>query len=83
MSNEWMNSTTVQIKANRREEIDQMRLRLSQAEGRVLELREVVDTVLAAGLAELHIETTASAGETPASGANWAETGRDVALAAS
>lgn len=61
MSSEWKDATTVQVKAERREQLDALRLRLSNASGKVVELREATDMALLAGLTALLAPTDAQA----------------------
>ena len=54
MSNEWTSSTTIQVKAERRDQLEQLLLSLQAIEGRRIDLREVADRVLIAGLDALN-----------------------------
>lgn len=54
MSSEWQNLTTVQVKAERRDDLIQLQIVLQANEGRRIDLRDVVDRVIIAGLAALN-----------------------------
>lgn len=77
MSNEWQESTTVQVTAARRAALEELRLRLIGEQGRMVLLRDVLDTVLAAGLASMS-EPSTSAPAVPEMAPNGAETGQHV-----
>ena len=53
MSSEWTNSTTLQVKSERRDQLEQLQFKLQVFEGRRIELREVADKALEVGLAVL------------------------------
>lgn len=58
MSSEWTTTTTVQIKSERRDELEQLQFKLQAQEGRRIDLREVADRALVAGLAALATAST-------------------------
>lgn len=53
MSSEWTNSTTLQVKSERRNQLEQLQFKLQVLEGRRIELREVADKALEVGLTVL------------------------------
>ncbi len=55
MANDWNDSTTVQVKADRRQELEALRLQVIGERQEVIALRDLVDQVLEAGLASLSI----------------------------
>ena len=55
MSSEWTNSTTLQVKSERRNQLEQLQFKLQVLEGRRIELREVADKTLEVGLGVLGI----------------------------
>ena len=55
MSSEWTNSTTLQVKSERRNQLEQLQFKLQVLEGRRIELREVADKTLEVGLTVLGI----------------------------
>ena len=78
VSSEWQESTTVQMKAARRQALEELRLRLIGEQGRMLPLRDVLDLVLDAGLASLS-ESSMGDGAGPGMAGNGAEMGRSYA----
>ena len=54
MSSEWLSSTTIQVKTQRREELIQLQLKLQASEEKRIDLRDVVDRVLVAGMDALN-----------------------------
>jgi len=76
VSSEWQDSTTMQMKATRRQELETLRLALSGEQGRMLLLRDVLDLVIEAGLQALSQPEDSMLGEAaPAGGANGAVRG--------
>ena len=53
MSSEWTNSTTLQVKSERRNQLEQLQFKLQVLEGRRIELHEVADKALEVGLTVL------------------------------
>lgn len=60
MSSEWMNTTTVQVKTERRDQLVQLQLKLQAQEGRRIDLREVADRALVAGISSLALSAMTS-----------------------
>lgn len=60
MSSEWTNTTTVQVKTERRDQLEQLQLKLQAQEGRRIDLREVADRALVAGIASLALSAMTS-----------------------
>jgi hypothetical protein len=54
VSSEWLSSTTIQVKTQRREELIQLQLKLQASEEKRIDLRDVVDRVLVAGMDALN-----------------------------
>lgn len=55
MANDWIDSTTVQVKAERRAALEALRVQKINERQEVIALRDLVDQVLEAGLASLSI----------------------------
>lgn len=53
MSSDWKDATTVQVKAERRAQLNTLCLRLSNESGQMVNLREATDIALATGLTAL------------------------------
>lgn len=60
MSSEWTSSTTMQVKIERRDQLEQLQLKLQAQEGRRIDLREVADRALVAGIASLALSAMTS-----------------------
>jgi len=60
VSSEWTNTTTVQVKTERRDQLEQLQLKLQAQEGRRIDLREVADRALVAGIASLALSAMTS-----------------------
>ena len=71
MSSDWQDSTTVQVKATKRQQVEDLRLRLIGERQEMIPLRDLIDQVLDAGLAALSQPSTAN-GSTPEAGCNGA-----------
>lgn len=54
VSSDWQNLTTVQVKTQRREELVQLQIKLQAMEEQRIDLRDVIDRVLVAGLDALN-----------------------------
>ena len=66
MSSEWTHSTTLQMKSERRNQLEQLQFKLQVLEGRRIELREVADKTLEVGLTVLGISSLPKEGMPPA-----------------
>lgn len=62
MSSEWTNSTTLQVKSERRNQLEQLQFKLQVLEGRRIELREVADKALEVGLTVLGLTSVPKEG---------------------
>lgn len=60
VSSEWTNTTTLQVKAERRDQLEQLQLKLQAQEGRRIDLREMADRALVAGIASLALSAMTS-----------------------
>ena len=60
MSSEWTTTTTMQVKVERRDQLEQLQLKLQAQEGRRIDLREVADRALVAGIASLALSAMTS-----------------------
>lgn len=60
MSSEWTTTTTVQIKSERRDQLEQLQLKIQAQEGRRIDLREIADRALVAGIASLALSAMTS-----------------------
>ena len=60
MSSEWTTTTTMQVKIERRDQLEQLQLKLQAQEGRRIALREVPDRALVAGIASLALSAMTS-----------------------
>lgn len=78
MTSEWQESTTVQVKAARRQALEELRLRMIGEQGRMMPLRDVLDMVLNAGLASMS-EPSTMGEDGPGMAGNGAEMGRSYA----
>lgn len=75
MSSDWRDTTTMQIKMGRRKQLDVLRMVMSAQQGEMLDLREVLDQVLEAGISALSDQPIIILSPEPPMGGNGAETG--------
>lgn len=69
--NDWQDTTTVQVKTERRQQLESLRLRMIGEQQQIVPLRDLIDQVLDAGLAALSQPSTTN-GSTPEAGCNGA-----------
>lgn len=60
MSSDWTSLTTIQVKNERRDQLEQLQFKLQAQEGRRIDLRDVADRALEVGLTVLGMTAIAS-----------------------